>query len=191
MPDRTIQVVSSIGSGRTPISAFDQALTAAGVHNTNLIRLSSVVPAGWAVTPVAPDAVSFPFTWGDRLYVVQSDARSDQAGEVIGAGIGWVFLDADHGLMVEHHMHSMDRKPAAVDKAVIQDIRYSLEDLVRNRGGDPGAKGLVYGHLTAVATVTGGQSACALVTAIYGAEPWEFEGLDQQPNTGMTQKLSA
>jgi len=39
-----IVLTSAIGSGKTSLSAFDDALFKAGMGNYNLIRLSSIIP---------------------------------------------------------------------------------------------------------------------------------------------------
>ena len=38
--------VSGASEGYTPLNAFDGALLAAGVGNTNLVKMSSIVPPG-------------------------------------------------------------------------------------------------------------------------------------------------
>lgn len=52
-----IRIVWGIGFGRTASSSFDAALAEANVHQYNIRRLSSVIPAGVDVEPVgtAPD----------------------------------------------------------------------------------------------------------------------------------------
>jgi len=42
----SIRVVAGTATGPTAVSAYDAALADAGVHNYNLLALSSVVPAG-------------------------------------------------------------------------------------------------------------------------------------------------
>jgi arginine decarboxylase len=39
-----IQINSGKGTGDTEIAAFDEALHCAGIHNLNLLYLSSVIP---------------------------------------------------------------------------------------------------------------------------------------------------
>ncbi len=53
----TIRVVWGTATGPTALAAYDAALAEAGVHNYNLISLSSVIPTEPAieVTGTAPD----------------------------------------------------------------------------------------------------------------------------------------
>ena len=50
----TIRVSAGSGKGRTKMAAFDSALRNAGVADHNLVRLSSVIPAGSVVLPGLP-----------------------------------------------------------------------------------------------------------------------------------------
>ena len=43
---RKVVIASGVGEGSTPLNAFDRALLNAGIGNLNLIRVTSVVPAG-------------------------------------------------------------------------------------------------------------------------------------------------
>lgn len=174
-PPPFVPVISSIGIASTDLGAFDAALAAAQIANRNLIRLSSVVPAGWTVLPTVPSRIVVPGTWGDRLYVVQAEARSAVPNTVLAAGIGWVFLPEDGdpigtGLFVEQHLSEEDVDPDLLDQALIAKLHRALTDLVHTRKGNP--EKAVFGHLTASATVPLDGAACALVTAIYGAAPW-------------------
>src|SRR5476649_734323 len=99
----TIDIAAGAGTGPTKLSAFDAALSAAGVANYNLIRLSSIVPPGSEIrTHDEPIQTQFG-EWGDKLYVVMAEMRVDTPNAEAWAGIGWV---QDHetgkGLFVEH-----------------------------------------------------------------------------------------
>ena len=73
--DATIRVVWGTGTGPTGLSAYDAALADAGVENYNLVRVSSIVPAGATVEPVgtAPDLGPA----GNRLTVVEAAVTID------------------------------------------------------------------------------------------------------------------
>ena len=154
-----IPVRPGVGSGPTKLAAFDAALYDAGVANRNLIQLSSVIPPGSVVTR-AEGRVTAPGGWGDRLYVVMAHARTAQLGDRLAAGIGWV---QDHetgrGLFVEHEGHSIDE--------VETHIRDSLEALTATRGVDFGEV-----QMQLSTTVCEAPAACALVVAVFEAEPW-------------------
>ena len=153
-----IVMARGLGRGPTELAAFDHALRDAGVANYNLLCLSSVIPPGsrierarW-VTPAEH--------WGHRLYVVLSQARSSRPGETVHAGIGWVQDEAGGaGLFVELHDH---------DRARLQhDLAATLVAMQRGRAVELGPV-----H-TEIASVTcESEPVCALVVAVYAAQPW-------------------
>jgi len=71
-----INIVWGKSEGKTLISSFDKALIEAGIHNFNLIPLSSVIPQGATVRDVG--TYKFFHNIGDILYVVISSfSRED------------------------------------------------------------------------------------------------------------------
>ncbi len=88
-----ISVVWGKSEGSTTASAFDGSLRQAGIHNLNLIQLSSVIPpeANVRVT----DTYASQRQVGDICYVVLSSFDSDKPGTEITAGLGWI--QTDHG----------------------------------------------------------------------------------------------
>jgi len=93
-----IRVVWGTAEGPTELSAFDAALAEAGVHNYNLVTLSSVIPAGPDVEVVgtAPDLGPV----GDELHVVESSAVAAPR-ESVAAGIGWARSESGRGIFYE------------------------------------------------------------------------------------------
>src|ERR1700754_5073193 len=104
-----IHIASGTGKGPTTLAAFDAALNANGIANYNLLVLSSVIPPETEVV-VQPQAIPheiMPGNWGDRLYVVMAEQRTDVHNEEVWAGIGWVQdPETKKGLFVEHEGHS-------------------------------------------------------------------------------------
>src|SRR5688572_29196997 len=82
-----INVVAAVGRGQTLLSSFDDALYRCGVHNFNLLALSSVIPPGSEIITETGCDAPVNGEHGDRLYVVKAEARSDRAGEAVAAGI--------------------------------------------------------------------------------------------------------
>lgn len=84
----TIRVLQGVGTGPTALAAYDAALAEAGVHDYNLVEVSSVVPADAALTVAdsAPDLGPV----GNRLTVVQSEATvaPSSAGDNAEVGAG-------------------------------------------------------------------------------------------------------
>ncbi len=147
-----------LGCGPTELAAFDAALRDAGVANYNLLCLSSVIPPGsrierahW-VTPAEH--------WGQRLYVVLSQARTSMPGQTVHAGIGWVQDEADgRGLFVE--LHDDDRH------RLQRDLAATL--LAMQRGRDI-ALGPVHTEITSATCEA--EPVCALVVAVYAVQSW-------------------
>ncbi|GGN91751.1 MULTISPECIES: pyruvoyl-dependent arginine decarboxylase [Haloarcula] len=94
----TIRVVWGTATGPTALSSYDAALAEAGVHNYNLVTLSSVIPEGPAIEVVetAPD-LGPP---GEALEVVQSAATA-APGERAAAGVGWARSEGGPGIFYE------------------------------------------------------------------------------------------
>jgi len=83
--ERVVRVVAGTGTGPTALSAYDDALRAAGVHDYNVVTVSSVLPAEAALREVgtAPDLGAA----GGRLTAVQARATTTDGPAV--AGLGW------------------------------------------------------------------------------------------------------
>jgi len=87
-----IRVVRGTGTGPTATAAYDAALADAGVHNYNLLTLSSVVPADADVTVVENTPDLGPA--GGTLAVVQGRATVGETGRATAA-LGWTREGAD------------------------------------------------------------------------------------------------
>jgi len=156
-----IAVTSGIGAGPTKIAAFDAALREAGVANFNLITLSSVVPLGSVVTPMAEDVPLVEGAWGDRLYVVMADCRADTPHEEVWAGLGWIQEEeTGRGLLVEHVAHS--------EAQLVADISSSLASLGAGRSN------IKFGPQRSMirGTTCIDEPVCALVLAVLESAPW-------------------
>lgn len=93
-----IRIVWGTGEGPTALAAFDAALAEAGIHNYNLVTLSSVIPADDAleVAGTAPDLGPV----GNELHVVESSATA-APGETATAGVGWARSESGRGIFYE------------------------------------------------------------------------------------------
>jgi arginine decarboxylase len=94
----TIRVAWGTGSGPTGMAAYDAALADAGLHNYNLVSVSSVIPADEDVTAVgtAPDLGPA----GNQLTVVEAHANAAGPRHV-SAGLAWTDSEAGPGLFYE------------------------------------------------------------------------------------------
>lgn len=93
-----IRIVWGTATGPTELSAYDAALAEAGVHDYNLVKLSSVIPADHdlEVVGTAPDLGPV----GDELHVVES-AKTVERGETAAAGVGWALSESGRGIFYE------------------------------------------------------------------------------------------
>jgi arginine decarboxylase len=163
-----IHVVSGIGTGKTVLSAFDNALRNAGVYNYNLIPLSSVIPPNSKVIKlesyITPES-----EFGHKLYVVKAEMRSNEVGKYIAAGIGWYqFGEDNRGVFVEHE--TIGDTKIAVEADVKDRIINSLKDLCTFREVAFDYKKA--NSVVAVSKVTNYPSS-VLVLAIYQSEGWK------------------
>jgi arginine decarboxylase len=163
-----VAVVAGVGEGRTTLSAFDAALFVCGVHNYNLLALSSVIPPAAHVCP-RDRYVPAVDEHGHRLYVVKAEMRSAQEGAVIAAGLGWLQWGDGRGVFVEHELISADLAPAEAEAALAAEIDASLRDLAQTRDV---AFSAARAHTQVISTVVAGRPASALVLAVYESEAW-------------------
>ena len=91
-------LVSGTSDGYTPLNAFDGALLKAGIGNTNIVKMSSIVPPHCQrISPIAlPPGALVPAAY--------AALTSDVPGEIISAGVA-VALPEDenqNGLIMEY-----------------------------------------------------------------------------------------
>ncbi len=98
LPDKFF-LVSGHAEGETLLNAFDNALLNAGIGNTNLIRLSSILPP--AATLVQPLQIPA----GSLVPVAYASEWSDEPGLEIAAAVACgIPEDASlPGVIMEHH----------------------------------------------------------------------------------------
>ena len=155
-----ISIVWGSGLGNTPVSAFDQALKRAGIHEYNLIKLSSVIPAHCEVIEREhwQDRDS---QRGDRMYVVFSKAIVPPGGDTRWIGLGWINVPEKGGIFVELQGPSYDVLVANLQKALREMSTYRPH----LGGGDPRFR------VVRVAS-TGTQFASGIVAAVYKVISW-------------------
>jgi len=81
-----------------PLNAFDGALLQAGIGNTNLVKMSSIVPPHCQL--ISP--ITLPL--GALVPVAYASMTSDEPGQIISAGVALAFpVDEDrNGLIMEY-----------------------------------------------------------------------------------------
>jgi len=112
MPTRYF-LASGASDGYTPLNAFDGALLQAGIGNTNIVKMSSIVPPHCKlVTPI-------PLPPGALVPAAYATLTSNVPGEIISAGVA-VALPEDenqNGLIMEYSAKGEQRQ---------------IEEIVRN-----------------------------------------------------------
>lgn len=155
------------GTGDTTLSAFDCALKNAGIHNFNLIKLSSIIPPQTELIEekYKPDEDSF----GNKLYVVLAEERTDLLGRSIAAGIGWYQWGDNRGVFAEHHdiVEALNAKEA--ERNVARKLESTIRNLCEFRNIPFNRRKLK----TAISSKeVKSKPTCTLVAAVYKSEPW-------------------
>ena len=169
-----LPVLKAAATARTGLAAFHRALVAVGLGHYNLVRLSSVIPAGTDVGLGRVDqGPALPSRWrgprpddfvdgfhGDRVYCVYAAHGTEVPGREVWAGVGWAQrVDGQGGYFVEHHGDSAE--------AVRADIRTSLADMTSDEVAEFGpAQWALEG------VVCQGAPVCALVVVPYVVAGW-------------------
>ncbi|MBP2045669.1 pyruvoyl-dependent arginine decarboxylase [Methanobacterium aggregans] len=109
-----VSITSGRAEGPTKLNAFDNALLDAGIGDINLIKVSSILPAGTKVVEL-PE-----FPAGEMVNCVLSYASSDNEGDLISAAVALATSD-DFGCVVESSGVNRD----------VEDVKKEAEEMVR------------------------------------------------------------
>ena len=95
---KTYFLVSGSSEGYTPLNAFDGALLNAGIGNTNLIKVTSIIP------PHCKEIQPITFSQGSIVPTAYACISSDMPGEIISAAVAIALpKDGDQsGLIMEY-----------------------------------------------------------------------------------------
>lgn len=119
----TIRIVVGIGTGPTATAAYDDALAKAGIHNYNLVTVSSMIPATAEIKIVETAPPLGPA--GNKLTVVQARATAEPGSERrITAGLGWA-TGPEFGVFYEAAGFDPD--------AIIAELNEGLDDCISRR----------------------------------------------------------
>jgi len=91
-------LVSGASEGYTSLNAFDGALLKAGIGNTNIVKMSSIVPPHCKlVTPIT-------LPLGALVPAAYASITSDVPGEIISAGVAVALPEEEgkNGLIMEY-----------------------------------------------------------------------------------------
>jgi arginine decarboxylase len=108
------KLVKGYGEARMPLNAFDKALLDAGVGDTNLVRMSSIVP------PACKEVKEVMLPKGALIPIAYAQISSTVPGEVISAAIavGIPEDDSEPGVIMEHE----DTKPLVEVEATVRQM---------------------------------------------------------------------
>lgn len=89
-------LTAASAEGRSELTAFDNALLKAGVGNTNLLKVSSILPPNCEYDPnlIIPEGSLLPIAFGSIV--------SDVPGELISAAVGVGVSEESWGVIMEY-----------------------------------------------------------------------------------------
>jgi len=163
-----ITVTAGSGTGSTTLSAFDAALKAAGIHNYNIIKLSSVIPPESDV--VVKKWKNASTEHGKKLYTVLAEIRTDIMGRSIAAGIGWYQTKDGRGVFAEHTdmIERLNAKEA--EENVTKKIEATVRDLCAHRGYPFNKRNF---KQIISSTEVKDKPTCTLVAAVYESQAFD------------------
>lgn len=119
-----IEVLKSKGKGITEKTAYDSALKNIGLHNCNIVTLSSVIPSNSKVE--VKDSLTINFSFGDVVYAVQSKRVSNRKNSLISSGLAWCMRDdKDGGVFLE--------QKATTEDECRSNLRKGINEMKNNR----------------------------------------------------------
>ena len=108
------RLVKGKGEGRMPLNAFDMALLDAGVGDTNLVRMSSIVP------PSCREVYSLDLPQGGLIPIAYGSISSTKPGQVISTAVA-IGIPEDPslpGVIMEHE----DELPLSEVEATVRQM---------------------------------------------------------------------
>ncbi len=105
-----VAITSGKAEGPSKLNAFDNALLDAGIGDVNLIKVSSILPAGSKFVELPK------LKAGDMINCVLAHATSNKRGDVITAVIA-VATSNDFGCVVEHS--DINKDPEDVEEKAV------------------------------------------------------------------------
>ncbi len=116
-----VSLTSGHAEGMDDLTAFDNALKAAGIADLNLIKVSSIVPQGSRLVPLRE------FPVGSLVPTVYAQAYSNKPGETVAAAVGMGLSPDGRGVIMEGHGVGTKEEMEAL-------VRRRVEAAFRERG---------------------------------------------------------
>ncbi len=118
--------VKGTAEGLTKLNSFDKSLINAGIGDTNLVRLSSIVP------PNCKETERIIIPGGSLVPIAYASLTSDRRGEIISAGVA-IGISQDNnlsGLIMEYSAAAAENEiEETVIKMVEEGFRYRSRSL--------------------------------------------------------------
>lgn len=119
----TFFFVKGSSEGFSSLNSFDGALLNAGIGNTNLVKMSSIIP------PHCQEVDPIPLPQGSLVPVAYASITSQEPGEVISAAVAAAFPeDQDHAALI------MEYAAKGTREEVEATVRKMAEEGMKMRG---------------------------------------------------------
>lgn len=129
-------VVSGIGLSRaSPINAFDKALREAGIHDLNLVEVSSILPRDVEELKFrSREELQNYFKPGEIIHVVMAKKLSN-GGESIAAGLMWGEGLNSHGYVIEQTLTALENEDLeTLKKKLLEKLKTCFREGIEIRG---------------------------------------------------------
>ncbi len=128
-------VVSGIGLSKvSPINAFDKALKEAGIHDLNLVEVSSILPQNIKELNLTRKELQTYFQPGEIIHVVMAKKLS-RGGECIAAGLMWGEGLNSHGYVIEQTLTAPKTEdPENLKRRLLEKLKTAFQEGLEIRG---------------------------------------------------------
>ncbi len=112
-----------VGKHRYNLQSFEVALRSAGIAHCNLVKVSSIFPAGCKIVPRRSGLKKL--LAGQVTYCVLAEARTDEPSRLVSAGVGLAIPagKGEYGYISEHHAFGMTERKTA---DLVEDMAASM-----------------------------------------------------------------
>ena len=158
---RSVFITGGTGTGTERLTAFDAALQDAGIHDANLIRISSITPEGAETKQIDGEELARQIEPGAYHPTVYAHETSATSGEQLHAAVAGARLEAGHGINVEHHGVNTD------EEVVRETCTSMLHEMAERR--DTAIDGSAWVHYESCVVPDGGMWSSAVAAILYTA----------------------
>jgi arginine decarboxylase len=112
-----------VGKHRHNLQSFEVALRNAGIAHCNLVKVSSILPAGCKIVPRRSGLKRL--MAGQVTYCVLAEARTNEPNRLVSAGVGLAIPagKSEYGYISEHHGFGMTERKTA---DLVEDMAASM-----------------------------------------------------------------